>query len=107
MQRAVGEQAHELAEQRPRDHVVDNNGVSRAHIMLGDLGREPVTEPQLGESFPTRLWRHRTAAGDDESTKHVTLDVNTFRERRGQRFGDRGLSRSHWPGHDDHRAFEV
>ena len=75
--------------------------------MLGDLRREPVTEPQLGESFLTWLWRHLTAARDDESSKHVTLDVNTLRERRSQRFGDRGLSRSHWPGHEYDRAFEV
>src|SRR5512132_3869314 len=107
MQRAVGEQAHELTEQRPRDHVLNNNGVSRARIMLGDLRREPVTEPQLGESFLTWLWRHLTAARDDESAKHVTLDVNTLRERRSQRFGDRGLSRSHWPGHENDRAVEV
>ena len=84
----VGEQAHELTEQRPRDHVLDHNGVSRTRLMLGDLRREPVTEPQLGESFLTWLWRHLTAARDDESAKHVTLDVDTFRECRSQRFGD-------------------
>jgi hypothetical protein len=47
------------------------------------------------------------AARDDESAKHVTLDVNTFLERRSQRSGDRGLSRSHWSAHEDDRAVEV
>jgi hypothetical protein len=107
MQWTVREQAHELSQQRPCNHVLDNNGVSRSRVTLGDFRGEQITELRLGKGFLAWLWGHLMSARNDESAKHVTLYVNTCRERRSQRLCDRRLSRSHRPRHENNGAVEA